>query len=112
MMRLLPAALAVALMTGSADALDPGNYQAIGLGTSSCGTWTAMRQNRQAFGFEQWILGYLSGVSFLGGPSGIIPLDGVDAEAVLGWIDNYCRAHPLAVIAQAGAVFVAEHPRQ
>lgn len=111
-MRFLLATSLAVVLAGSAAALDQGNYQAIGLGTSSCGAWIAMRQNRQAFGFEQWILGYLSGAGFMGGPNGTIPLDGVDAQGVLGWVDNYCRAHPLVAVAQAGAAFIAEHPHQ
>jgi hypothetical protein len=35
-----------------------------GVGTKSCGAWTAARRDRAkdaAWGYEQWLLGYLSG---------------------------------------------------
>ena len=39
------------------------------------------------------------------------PLNGVDAQAVWAWVDNYCKANPLNLIENAGAAFVATHPR-
>jgi len=101
--------MVVAVAIAAANAQE-GMYYALGLGNSSCGTWTAARRERQAFGFEQWILGFLSGVGFQGGERGIDPLNGVDAQAVWGWTDNYCQAHPLETIALAGAAFAHAHP--
>jgi hypothetical protein len=107
MMRfLLSAVLAAALMTDLAEA----EFDAIGLGTLSCGRWTTERQDRKAFALEQWIFGFLSGVGFVGAPSETNPLNGTDAYAVLAWMDNYCRAHPLDRIMAAGGKFVLEHP--
>jgi hypothetical protein len=108
---LLPVALAVALMTVSAEA-QQGSVPMLGYGLSSCGTWTAERRDKMASWPEQWILGFLSGVGWEGGayPSGPIPLIGVDAQAVWAWIDNYCGPHPLDTIDTAGAQFVLAHP--
>jgi hypothetical protein len=97
-------ALATALMTGSAEAAasaQQDTYHAIGQGASSCGTWSAARRNQYAFGYEQWVWGFLSGVGFQGGANGVNPLNGVDADAVWGWIDNYCQGHPLELLASA-----------
>ena len=59
MMRfLLPAALAV--LTGLAYAGDAGVFTIIGQGTASCGTWTSARRDREALGYEQWVVGFLS----------------------------------------------------
>lgn len=65
MMRfLLPTALAVALLTSSAEATD---YHEIGLGFSSCGSWTEARSNQTtAFAYGQWVVGFLSGIGYEG----------------------------------------------
>jgi hypothetical protein len=40
-----------------------------------------------------------------------VPLNNVaDGEAVLAWIDNYCREHPLDLIADAAMAFATAHP--
>jgi hypothetical protein len=101
----------LAVVISSAEAAQPGNYDLIGSGTNSCGTWTAYRRERQASLFEQWILGFLSGVGYQGTGVGVDPLNGVDAGAVWAWMDNYCQAHPLDDVAEAGAAFVTTHPR-
>jgi len=87
-----------------------------GIGTSSCGAWTADRRypdSAPAVTDEQWILGFLSGVGYLGSglSRNIDPLATVDAEAVWAWIDNYCHANPLAHITDAAGAFFAAHPR-
>ena len=58
----------------------------------------------------EWVVGYLSGVGAVD-VAGYDPLNGMDAEGVFAWIDNYCRAHPLDKIEKAAATFVAAHPR-
>jgi hypothetical protein len=102
--------LTAALLISSAEAAQPGTYNLLGLGTISCGTWTAWRREGRASLPEQWILGFLSGVGYEGG-GGDNPLNGVDADAVWAWMDNYCRANPLDRVAKAGAAFAATHPR-
>jgi hypothetical protein len=59
-------------------------------------------------GGEAWVLGFSSGVGSVGFEN---PLRGVDAQGVGGWIDNYCQAHPLDVIAKAASAFVSAYPR-
>ena len=93
-------ALALALTTGSAEA-----NMVAGLGNSSCGTWTTARHDQRAWGYEQWVLGYVSGASEWKSEGGD-PLDGLDIQAVLVWMDNFCQSRPLATIEQAGMVFV------
>jgi hypothetical protein len=59
---------------------------------------------------QQWILGFLSGVGYRG--EGVVdPLNGVDAQAVWAWMDNYCQANPLKLVHEAGEAFVTAHPR-
>jgi hypothetical protein len=103
------AILTAALLISSAEAAQLGNYNLLGSGTISCGTWTALRRQGQASLPEQWILGFLSGVGYEGGGRDN-PLSGVDADAVWAWMDNYCHANPLDHIAEAGAAFDAIHP--
>jgi hypothetical protein len=52
----------------------------VGFGKVPCGTWTDER------------LGFLSGSNWT---SDIDRLEGHDAKALYGWLDNYCRGHPL-----------------
>jgi hypothetical protein len=104
------AILTTALLISSAEAAQPGYYNLVGMGTISCGTWTALRRQGRAQLPEQWILGFLSGVGYeSGGRSN--PLNGVDADAVWAWMDNYCHANPLVSISKASAAFDATHPR-
>lgn len=83
----------------------------IGAGLETCGKWT---QDRGAntleakIGWSQashWVSGYLSGV-FLS--LEFDPLKNTDGPAILGWLDNYCRAHPLDTISQASGKLAVE----
>jgi hypothetical protein len=77
----------------------------IGLGASSCLFWTGQRNAKASFSWEQWLLGYVSGA---GAPE--IPLlKDPDGEAVLAWIDEYCRSHPLDQLGVAGHAYVVAH---
>jgi hypothetical protein len=116
---LLLTVLTVGLMTGHAEAWA---YTAGGNGTASCGAWSAHRRqynpggqvtrDSQA-GLQEtaWIIGFLSGIGFVG-PQGADPLDGVDIDGVLAWVDNYCHGHPIENVAAAAAAFYYAHPRR
>jgi hypothetical protein len=96
------------LMSQEADA-----RRLMGAGVSSCGTWTEDRKIPASFDAvqdAQWAEGFLSGVGWLH-TDGIDPLNGLDANAVLAWLDNYCAAHPLDQIDDAVGAFVQRHPR-
>ena len=116
MKRLLLAAVIVGLFAGTAGAADAkheGNYAVIGLGLNSCDSWASARLTPQAtlaFAEGQWVLAFLSGVGFMGGDTGNNPLNGIDAQGVWAWIDDYCRVHPSEKIAQAAAAFIRAHP--
>ena len=97
--RILLTVLAVALMTSAAMAA-PHSLVA-GAGAISCGSWTADRQTLMNTNEVQWVLRFLSGA---GAP------EGMDSEAVAGWLDTYCRAHPLKNLSYAASAFVVEHP--
>ena len=97
--RVLFTVLAVVLMTSAATAA-PHSLVA-GAGAISCGSWTVDRQTLMNSNEVQWILRFLSGV---GAPQER------GSEAVAGWLDNYCRAHPLKNLSYAASAFVLEHP--
>jgi hypothetical protein len=112
--------LAAALVCGAAPARA---YNVIGGGVDSCGTWTADRGayvpggpatqgGQAALQDVQWVLGFLSGVSMMGAltPKPVKPFNNVDADGVLAWIDNYCRARPLEMIVDAANAFITAHP--
>ena len=103
-----------AAMTLACTSAEAAHYMAMGAGTLSCGSWTAARSYQQSLPqkleVETWILGFLSGIGFEGTSIGDDPLQGVDAQAVWAWVDNFCRANPPATIANAGGAFAHEHP--
>jgi len=101
--------LAFTLITNEAA-----GYNRLGAGTASCGMWAAFRRegstSARALSSEQWVLGFIDGITEASGGS-LDPLSGVEAEHVWEWIDNYCQANPSKSIAEAGAGFIAAHPR-
>ncbi|TAM51220.1 MAG: hypothetical protein EPN57_18375 [Paraburkholderia sp.] len=91
-------------VAANANARDTVEQLGKGVG-STCGTWTAERKtSTQWFSAANWVLGFMSGAA-----SALDRdlLDGLDSNAVLGWMDNYCRAHPLDQIAD-GATSLLE----
>jgi hypothetical protein len=100
------------LISFAAEAAQPGKYNLLGTGNSSCGSWTAWRRERrpEAWFAEQWILGFLSGVGYVRGVYGRNPLNGVDADAVWTWMDIHCQANPLDTIEASTAAFATIHP--
>jgi hypothetical protein len=53
--------------------------------------------------------GFLAGIGYMGQP-GFDPLRGLDAHAVIVWVDNYCQARPLDHLLDAAEAFVTAHP--
>jgi hypothetical protein len=83
-----------------------------GLGNSSCGAWTQARKhhdNGDAWGYEQWVVGYLSGVAEWGGKN---PLKNLDFEAVEAWFDQFCQKEPLFRLDEAAMSFVVARSTQ
>ena len=87
-------------------------YTLFGSGVSSCGTWVNDRGRGGAvmYADEEWVLGFIAGAAWIG-PSDLDPLHGLDANAVIVWIDNYCQAKPLSRIIDAAEAFTRVHPR-
>jgi hypothetical protein len=79
----------------------------------SCGMWleyrTTYSNSVRTAQMEGWAIGYLSGTAVWS--DNLDPLQGVDADAVFYWLDNYCREHPIDPFSKALAAFVHAHPR-
>jgi hypothetical protein len=98
--------LAVILMTNPSIA-----FTLIGAGAKSCGSWTTARRyghnTERSVPFDQWMVGFLSGVGYAGQQN---PLNNMDADGVLAWVDNYCATYPINDVLTAGMAFIAAHP--
>lgn len=101
------AVIAVALMLIGAP--EAAGFTTGGLGTASCGAWTSARRDREARGYEQWVLGFLSGIGYAADEEED-PLQGTDSDGVWAWMDNYCQANALAKIVDAGKAFDQARP--
>lgn len=73
--------------------------------TISCGGWVEIRKTPNKAVVEEWSLGYLSGVAMW---TPISPLDGLDAGAVMVWLDNFCQRNPLVPFKAALDEFVRQ----
>ena len=108
--RLLPISmLAVALMFGAAKASsDP--VPMAGLGGQECGAWTGTNAgttpSRIGLLYQQWVLGFLSGVVFT--DRGHWP-DGVVTAVVNSWMNEFCLENPTTKIADAAIAFAKAH---
>jgi hypothetical protein len=89
-------------------------FDELGSGATSCGKWNVNRQSQNddlAYMDRSWVLGFLSGMGFVGATTGINPLHGLDSAAVTSWIDNYCWSNPLIGVDDAAIAFFKVHPR-
>jgi len=62
----------------------------------TCGSWVAQRRNGDPsiWQIEAWALGFLFGLAAVQWGSDC--LKGVEPDGVYGWVDNFCRDHPVA----------------
>ena len=109
MRRFVSIALLMASLSTTADA-QPIVY---GLGISSCGYWTDNRQkSRHASELSQisWVQGFLSAFNVYSGGADIS--EGIDANGILAWMDDYCMEHPFEPIAVASGALIKELQRR
>jgi hypothetical protein len=100
--------IATTLVVPPASAEERELRKYIGEGANSCGAWTFERQQNSTKSalYATWVLGYVSGQNADASTTNF--LQGVDAGAILGWIDNYCRSNPLEKIVTAAGSLVVE----
>jgi hypothetical protein len=60
---------------------------------------------------ESWVLGLVSGRNAYGPGNGDLA-PGVNAEGLIGWVDQYCAANPLDSVTAAGFKLVKELERR
>ena len=96
------AVVILAAATGQAAAQASEGRLTFGQGARSCGSFTRAQQGLAM----QWVAGYLSGSNQ--DPAEPEALRGTDFDGMMGWIDNYCREHPLATIGEAAIALLAE----
>jgi hypothetical protein len=102
MRSLLLGALIAAAMIGAERGATA--YTVIGYGGQTCGKWTQDR-NHNEFGArlnEAWLLGFISARNG-SSQAGFDITQDADNAGLFVWIDNYCAAHPLVLIADAAA---------
>ena len=90
-----------------ASAWGAGGKLYIGDGSNSCGAWTEerARDNQRVQLWKGWLLDFVSGANIYGNSD---ILAGADAQAIYGWVDNYCRAHPLDRVFDGAVALVSE----
>jgi hypothetical protein len=82
-----------------------------GWGSESCGSWSAAAQrgtsDPKRVAYKAWLTGYVTAANLnrvLADRPDFTP----DGEGMVGWVDNYCRAHPLETIADASVQLTLE----
>jgi hypothetical protein len=101
--------LATILVPSAGWAMEPGQFENLGIGNDSCGQWT---QTRREVGYRwqaymSWVQGFLTAYNvFTEGTHDVTR--GVDSDGLAGWIDNYCQQHPLDNLAAAAQQLTTE----
>lgn len=109
----LPATACLFLLSVSSAFGGTGQFTVLGVGSASCGNWTqsralertvrAISPNLPTTNAEGWLLGFITGVGWVGPTD---PGAYTDAVGVAGWVDNYCQAHPTDQIVDAAKAFL------
>jgi hypothetical protein len=96
--------IVVAMATLALSAAPVSSARIFGHGLSSCGKWTDVRRSQSPdnIAHASWAIGYLSGINqVISAYEKKDILIRQDAQALLAWLDNYCRANPLETVGKA-----------
>jgi hypothetical protein len=104
------------LLLPTAPAMASPGVVVYGSGLDSCGAWLQHRKTNTWALEMQWVLGYVTGMdqsfTLMRQESGRplpddvqVDLPGTDAYGIAGWLDNWCRAHPVENLYGATAAF-------
>ena len=95
--------LLAALSFPSFAANQTNQYVIFGAGSRPCGSWLQLRSQAlpDSAVLQSWVLGYVTSVN-----ANLLSVNqdvtgGAAPDALFGWIDNYCAAHPLDSLARA-----------
>jgi hypothetical protein len=82
----------------------------LGPGVVSCGTWTSERNEDRPTSrlTEAWVLGFVSAFTVYGPQPSDDISKGTDANSLMAWIDDYCRANPLKDVSEATVALIRE----
>src|SRR4030088_2782912 len=88
--------LAAASVPAAAETGDDGGRLVIGQGANSCWAWTRSHEAKAATQglYTQWVAGFVSGLNWNTDDPDI--LTEMDFDGLMAWVDNYCKANPLA----------------
>lgn len=81
-----------------------------GPGTASCGTWSQYDKqpdNPVKAALQSWVLGFVTGMES-GAQLPPAIFKGIDNRGLLGWVSNYCQAHPLDQVSVAAVSLLNE----
>lgn len=91
------------LFVGASPACAASEYVILGAGGRACGSWLQLRSQAlpDSAVLQSWVLGYVTSVN-----ANLLSVNqdvtgGATSDALFGWIDNYCAAHPLDSLARA-----------
>ena len=92
-------------LAGSGARAGDNAYTIYGSGTKSCGKWVAERKDdlSSRLNSESWVLGFVTAMGAAG-----LHLKDTDRDAMDGWLDNYCVAHPLDILGTAALALIGE----
>ena len=108
MRKFMAGVIAGAILMGASHVVAQGHertYMVFGHGTSSCGTWVDEVTNNSSgdpYPFTAWVNGYITGIGTAYTASKRGELQRTDAAAMRTWVSNYCAAHPMDTIENAG----------
>ena len=77
-------------------------------GTESCGSWTAAQDSVPRGLKVAWLVGFVSGYNWYRPGEDVTS----DPHGLVAWVDNYCLANPLDLIARAAGRLVDGLRRQ
>jgi hypothetical protein len=100
--------LAAASVPAAAETGDDGGRLVIGQGANSCWAWTRSHEAKAATQglYTQWVAGFVSGVSWEADEPDI--LTRMDSDGLMAWMNDYCKANPLAKVTTGAAMLVQE----
>jgi len=104
-----------ALLVSAAMAADEnGQYATLSASNeSTCGTYLSARDEahhgqyaRQNM-YKSWLMGFMTGYDF-GAPDTYDIAPSMDLEAMMNWVENYCRRNPLSSFATSAGALVTQ----
>jgi hypothetical protein len=99
---------ALLLQAAAPDVL---NHRVWGAGGESCRMWTDAQRRGPAdhkrVAYTTWLMGFVTAANMARVGDGYPDFD-ADAERMVGWVDDHCRANPTETIEIAGLYLTLE----